>query len=61
MLSFWQDFAVTIKEHRNLRNISGDCKIPLDELTKTTVKTMMTYKALPEDERWTTKLIDELL
>ena len=49
------------KYGRNLRNISEECNIPLEELTKTKVKKMMTYKAVPDDEIWRTKLIDELL
>ena len=49
------------KYGRNLRNISEECNIPLEELTKTKVKKMMTYKAVPEDEILRTKLIDELL
>jgi hypothetical protein len=46
---------------RNLRNISDDCEIPFEELTNSKVKKMMTYKVVPQNESWRTKLVDELL
>ena len=46
---------------RNLRNISDECNVAANDLTKLNVKTMMKYRAVPEDEVWRAKLIDELL
>ena len=46
---------------RNLKNISDDCNIPIDELTKVKIKKLMTYKPVPNNEKWRIKLKDELL
>lgn len=46
---------------RNLKNISDDCNIPIDELTKVKIKKLMTYKPVPNNEKWRIKLVDELL
>ena len=46
---------------RNLRNISDDCNAAIDELSKTSVKKLMEYKEVPENELWRARLVDELL
>ena len=37
------------------------CNIPIDELTKVKIKKLMTYKPVPNNEKWRIKLVDELL
>ena len=49
------------KYGRNLRNISEDCETPVEALTQAKVKMKMKYKEVPENERWRTNLVDELL
>ena len=41
---------------RNLRNISNDCGIPIDDLTNLKVKKLMTYRVVPNDQQWRVKL-----
>ena len=46
---------------RNLKNISEECKVSVDKLNNATVKKVMKYKEIPENEAWRAKLVDELL
>ena len=46
---------------RNLKNISDECKVSVDKLNNATVKKLMKFKEIPENEAWRAKLVDELL
>ena len=46
---------------RNLRNISDECNVAINDLTKQNAKIMMKYRAVPDDEVWRAKLSDEIL
>ena len=46
---------------RNLKNISDECKVPIEDLTNDKVKKLMKFKEIPDNEAWRTKLVDELL
>ena len=46
---------------RNLKNISDDCNVPIDDLTNNLVKKLMNYKSPSDDQKWRVKLVNELL
>ena len=46
---------------RNIRNIANECDKNAEVVTKHDVKKLMKFKAVPNDEVWRAKLVDELL
>ena len=46
---------------RNIKNIAYECDKNQEVLTKYDVKKLMKFKAVPDDEVWRAKLVDELL
>ena len=46
---------------RNIKNIANECDKNQEVLTKYDVKKLMKFKAVPDDEVWRAKLVDELL
>ena len=46
---------------QNLKNISNECDTVIDDLTANVVKKQMTYRKVPDDEKWRCKMVDELI
>ena len=52
---------VTTSLGKNLDNISNDCNVTVDNLTKRIVKNSLKYAEIPEDEQWRVPIVNELL
>ena len=46
---------------KNLDNISYDCNVTVDNLTKNIVKNNLKYAEIPEDDQWRVPIVNELL